>query len=338
MNYIKHLNNLIDKIKEDKKLTPFHVSLYISLFHYWNLNHFRNPFSIARAEVMECAKIGSSNTYIRSLKELESWGYLEYYPSRNKQLGSKISMISFDNTSDNTTDNTSVIDPVSIITTDNTSDNTTDNTGEIDTFSIVKTDNTSDNTTDNTTVTRVSASINNIKHNKTILNNTNNIREEEKILNLKNGQVEGQKNGSPENLKNSAGETFPPSTLTEVQVQLNEKKKVALKKKSEGGEAAEHSFCQSPYFSLEKLREALANTDYAHANLKYYHEVINNWSESKGAKKKDWLATIKNWILRDVQAGKLVKVEQPVSNDPYDNDRFRERIAKYASIWNRGKS
>lgn len=86
----------MDKVASDERLTPHHVSLYITLFQFWNLNHFRNPLSISRHEVMSISKIGSVNTYLRCLKELHAWDYIRYEPSFNPQRGSKVHLYRFD--------------------------------------------------------------------------------------------------------------------------------------------------------------------------------------------------------------------------------------------------
>lgn len=90
----------MDKLATDEGLTPHHVSLYITLFQFWNLNHFRNPVSISRQEVMHISKIGSVNTYVKCLKELHVWNYIRYEPSFNPQRGSKVHLYRFDNTND----------------------------------------------------------------------------------------------------------------------------------------------------------------------------------------------------------------------------------------------
>jgi hypothetical protein len=100
MNFIKHFLGWMDKLSSDGRLTPHHVSLYITLFQFWNLNHFRNPVSISREEIMYISKIGSVNTYIKCLKELHTWNYIRYEPSFNPQRGSKVHLFSFDNTID----------------------------------------------------------------------------------------------------------------------------------------------------------------------------------------------------------------------------------------------
>lgn len=101
MNYILHLNKAFEKICEDERLTPFHVSLYFGLFQYWNMARFRNPISISRDELMRASKIGSVNTYIRCMKELDKWQYIKYIPSYNPQKGSQVYLYNFNNSNNN---------------------------------------------------------------------------------------------------------------------------------------------------------------------------------------------------------------------------------------------
>lgn len=98
VNYIQHLTGVFSCFYEDERLTPFHISLYMTLFHEWNTSKFSNQVSIARSEMMRISKIGSKNTYIKCLKELTMWGYLKYLPSKNNMIGSKIIMYRFDTT------------------------------------------------------------------------------------------------------------------------------------------------------------------------------------------------------------------------------------------------
>lgn len=84
----------------EKRLTPYHISLYLSLFRRWNLNFFKNPISIARDELMKSAKIGSVNTYTKCLKELDKYGFIRYEPSYNPHVGSSVYLYRFDKGSD----------------------------------------------------------------------------------------------------------------------------------------------------------------------------------------------------------------------------------------------
>jgi hypothetical protein len=96
MNYIKQLSTVIEKFSEDDRLNTAHVSLYLALFQLWNLNRFKNPISINRAEVMKISKIGSKGTYHRCLNDLNNWSYLKYEPSHNPLKGSIVYMFNFE--------------------------------------------------------------------------------------------------------------------------------------------------------------------------------------------------------------------------------------------------
>lgn len=68
----------------------------------------------------------------------------------------------------------------------------------------------------------------------------------------------------------------------------------------------DHLFSESPFFDLETFSKQFTGTQYEGANFHYYHEVINNWSASNGNKKKDWIATAKNWMASDMTKGKFI--------------------------------
>ena len=95
MNYIRHLNDFYEKLAVDERFSPCHISLYLALFQCWNMNHFENPFSINRAQLFKLSKIGSNHTYYNVLNDLNSWGYIQYLPSRIKQKGALINMCIF---------------------------------------------------------------------------------------------------------------------------------------------------------------------------------------------------------------------------------------------------
>lgn len=96
MNYIKQLNAVFTQFYKDSRLNPTHVSLYMALFHFGNLNRFPEVFYINREEVMKLSKIGSKGTYHKCLKDLNHWCYIKYLPSHNPYKGSKISLLIFE--------------------------------------------------------------------------------------------------------------------------------------------------------------------------------------------------------------------------------------------------
>jgi hypothetical protein len=92
MNYIKHLTGFFDKLVLDDRLNPTHISLYLALFQFWNLQRFKNPISISREEVMRLSKIASKATYHKCMRELHAYKFIDYDPSYNPYRGSLITL------------------------------------------------------------------------------------------------------------------------------------------------------------------------------------------------------------------------------------------------------
>jgi hypothetical protein len=90
MNYIKHLASFFERVVTDDRLNPTHISMYVSLFQFWNANRFQNPISISRNELMKVSKISAKATYHKCMKELNEWQYLKYKPSYNPFKGSLV--------------------------------------------------------------------------------------------------------------------------------------------------------------------------------------------------------------------------------------------------------
>ena len=93
MNYIKHLNQWMELVSIDDRLTPHHVSIYLALFQLWNKSRFPQKIFLCRNEVMQISKIGSSKTYYKCLHALHDYGYIKYYPSFDPMKGSAITLI-----------------------------------------------------------------------------------------------------------------------------------------------------------------------------------------------------------------------------------------------------
>ncbi|MET2985587.1 hypothetical protein [Aureibaculum conchae] len=104
LNYIKHLNGILEQFSKDNRLNPSHISLYMALFQIWNNYRFKPSFYINRGEVMDLSKLGSRTTYHRCIKELSYWKYILYEPSHNPFRGSKIRMFNFGTTSESPLD------------------------------------------------------------------------------------------------------------------------------------------------------------------------------------------------------------------------------------------
>ena len=95
MNYIHHLTGFFHRISTDNRLNPTHVSLYMALFQFWNVNHFGNPISICRQDLMKISKISAKATYHKCINDLHAYGYIVYEPSNNAFKGSFVTMRGF---------------------------------------------------------------------------------------------------------------------------------------------------------------------------------------------------------------------------------------------------
>lgn len=100
MNYIRHLAGFFDRVAADERLNPTHISMYVSLFQFWNASRFKNPISISRNELMRVSKISAKATYHKCMKELNDFGYLKYKPSFNPFKGSLVYLFNFQTSSE----------------------------------------------------------------------------------------------------------------------------------------------------------------------------------------------------------------------------------------------
>ncbi len=107
MNYIKHLNAVFQQFSKDTRPNPTHISLYIALFQFWNINRFAKVFYINRQETMMMSKIGSKATYHRCLQDLNAWKYIIYFPSHNPYRSSQVKLLIFCTSTGTTTGKTS---------------------------------------------------------------------------------------------------------------------------------------------------------------------------------------------------------------------------------------
>ncbi|CDF80318.1 conserved hypothetical protein [Formosa agariphila KMM 3901] len=99
INYINHLNAVLEQFAKDERLNPTHISMYIALFRFWNYLHFPETFHVNREEIMKLSKIGSKSTYHRVVRELSHWEYIVYMPSKNPFKGSSVKMFKFETSS-----------------------------------------------------------------------------------------------------------------------------------------------------------------------------------------------------------------------------------------------
>jgi hypothetical protein len=75
-------------------------------------------------------------------------------------------------------------------------------------------------------------------------------------------------------------------------------------------------------YKFENFKKYFIDSKYQNADLEYYHECVKNWADSKGIKKKDWAATARNFMLRDLKEGKLKTSNKIISNEQYEYEQW----------------
>lgn len=68
-------------------------------------------------------------------------------------------------------------------------------------------------------------------------------------------------------------------------------------------------FPDSKYYQWEVFQTFFSAPEYAQVDLYYYWQVIADWSRSGGNKKRDWIATARNWIRSDAKDEKLKRIK-----------------------------
>ena len=92
MYSIPELENFFTAIKEDSRISPVHISLFMAIMQHWNNGNRKNLVRVFSKDLMRLAKISGVATYHRSIKELHEYGYIMYEPSYNHSVGSLISL------------------------------------------------------------------------------------------------------------------------------------------------------------------------------------------------------------------------------------------------------
>ena len=81
-------------LQDDTRLSACHVSLYCALLIIWDQNGHKSPFRTSRRTLMNLSKIGSASTYHKCIKDLIGLGYIQYEPTYNPFIGTRINLLS----------------------------------------------------------------------------------------------------------------------------------------------------------------------------------------------------------------------------------------------------
>ncbi len=90
MLYSEELTRFIDDVKDDGRIGPSHISLFIAILQYAEQTKSLNPVCVFSKDLMPLAKISATATFNKNIWELHNYGYITYEPSYNRFLGSLI--------------------------------------------------------------------------------------------------------------------------------------------------------------------------------------------------------------------------------------------------------
>jgi hypothetical protein len=93
MDRYEKLTHFIERIVLDTRLKPVHISLFIALCHGWIASKFQRSYRITRRLLMNASRIRSRATYHKTMKELQSFGYLKYNPSYHPFKASEVEIL-----------------------------------------------------------------------------------------------------------------------------------------------------------------------------------------------------------------------------------------------------
>jgi len=87
---LKPLSDFFSAIAHDPRISVTHIALYMALYQCWIKEGGTGPVAAFSHEIMPIAKIASSATYHRVLRELDEYGYLTYEPSFHRLRRSRV--------------------------------------------------------------------------------------------------------------------------------------------------------------------------------------------------------------------------------------------------------
>jgi len=92
MDGLEILSQFFNKAGKDTRIGVRHIGLYVTLFQLASEQGFDKPLLTFSSKVMKVAKISSTATYYRLLRDLNAFGYIFYRPSFYKGRGSEIQL------------------------------------------------------------------------------------------------------------------------------------------------------------------------------------------------------------------------------------------------------
>ena len=83
------LTRFMEEAREDARLGPSHLSVYLALVYLRAEQDNSGAVHVSARWLMPLAKIASPTTYHRVMRELDKWGYIRYEASSDRRVGSR---------------------------------------------------------------------------------------------------------------------------------------------------------------------------------------------------------------------------------------------------------
>ena len=296
MNYVQHTRAAHEMLLAQPASRPHHFSLYWALFRQWNAERFPAALQVQRRELMQTARIGSRDTYTAALRDLEAWGLLGYQPTHDSTQGTRILLVELgaevgpkagqprpagrpESGPTHTGEvGPEVGQPVSPLL-GQPSPEVAPKVGQPSLYSKT------------------------VDVNCVVVNGDDAPQKKRTEVFAGEGRSEAQ--------------VLPPDDVPPPPVGT-QKVKVARKGKRVPAPIPrpephrrplpEVPFQESAYYDLAAFTAAFQGTDYALADLRHYHQLIDTWRDRKTGlppRRKDWLATAKRFMLNDANDNRL---------------------------------
>jgi hypothetical protein len=80
----------LEKIEDDPVIDSGHIAIYLALYRKWLLGGYSSYMRIKSSRIMKEAKISSSATYSKKIRELAHLKYIGYFPDHCRRKGTMI--------------------------------------------------------------------------------------------------------------------------------------------------------------------------------------------------------------------------------------------------------
>lgn len=96
MDGIDAIGSFLDRTGRDARIGPLHIALYAAILKCWLDQEKSLSITIISNDVMRMAKIFSSATYHKAIRELNDYGYISYQRANSRWEKSSVKLNSFE--------------------------------------------------------------------------------------------------------------------------------------------------------------------------------------------------------------------------------------------------